>query len=40
MVAQTAGIPVKIALEADVYGAEDVFLPGVRSIGQILEEQG
>ena len=40
MVAQTAGVPVKVALEADVYGAEDVFLPGVRSIGQILEEQG
>ena len=40
MVAQTAGIPVKIALEADVYGAGDVFLPGVISIGQILEEQG
>ena len=40
MVAQTAGIPVKVAFEADVYGAGDVFLPGVISIGQILEEQG
>ncbi len=40
MVAQTAGVPVKIALEADTYGAGDVFLPGVISIGQILEEQG
>ncbi len=40
MVAQTAGVPVKIALEADVYGAGDVFLPGVISLGQILEEQG
>ena len=40
MVAQTAGIPVKVSLEADTYGAGDVFLPGVRSIGQILEEQG
>ena len=40
MVAQTAGIPVKVSLAADTYGAGDVFLPGVRSIGQILEEQG
>ncbi len=40
MVAQTAGVPVKVALEADTYGAGDVFLPGVISIGQILEEQG
>ena len=40
MVAQTAGVPVKVSLEANAYGAEDVFLPGVVSIGQILEEQG
>lgn len=40
MVAQTAGVPVKVSLEADAYGAEDAFLPGVVSIGQILEEQG
>ena len=41
MVAQTAGVPVKIALKADTYGGEgDAFLPGVTSIGQILEEQG
>ncbi len=40
MVAQTAGVPVKVALEADAYGAGDAFLPGAVSIGQILEEQG
>ena len=40
MVAQTAGVPVKMSLEADTYGAEDAFLPGAISIGQILEEQG
>ena len=40
MVAQTAGVPVKVTLEADAYGAGDAFLPGVISIGQILEEQG
>ena len=40
MVAQTAGVPVKVSLEADTYGAEDSFLPGAVSIGQILREQG
>ena len=30
----------KISLEADTYGADDAFLPGVTSIGQILEQQG
>ena len=40
MVAQTSGVPVKISLEADTYGADGSFLPGVISIGQILEEQG
>lgn len=40
MVSQTAGVPVKMSLEADTYGAADAFLPGVVSIGQILEEQG
>ena len=40
MVSQTAGVPVKVALEADTYGAGEVFLPGVISLGQILEEQG
>lgn len=40
MVTQTAGVPVKVSLQADTYGAGDVFLPGVVSIGQILEEQG
>lgn len=40
MVAQTSGVNVKVAVEADSYGAEDVFLPGVTSIGEILEDQG
>ena len=39
MVTQTAGVPVKVSLQADTYGAGDVFLPGVVSIGQIVEEQ-
>ncbi len=41
MVTQTAGVPVKIALTAqDAYGAEDSFLPGVVSIGEILQNAG
>lgn len=40
MVAQTSGVMVKMSVDADTYGAEDVFLPGVTSIGEILEEQG
>ena len=40
MVAQTAGVPVKVSLGADAYGAAGSFLPGVVSIGQILKEQG
>ena len=40
MVAQTAGVPVKVSLEADTYGADGSFLPGAIPIGQILEEQG
>ena len=40
MVAQTAGIPVNVTLEADTYGAGDSFMPGVISVGEILEDQG
>lgn len=40
MVAQTSGIPVKVPLTADTYGGESGFLPGVYSIGQILEKEG
>ncbi|MBR4867720.1 MAG: LTA synthase family protein [Clostridia bacterium] len=41
MVAQTSGMPVKVSLVAqDVYGADEVFLPGVVSIGEILRKQG
>ncbi len=40
MVAQTAGVPVKVSLAADAYGADGSFLPGAVSIGQLLEEQG
>ncbi len=41
MVAQTSGVPVKVSLGADSYGKEqDAFLPGVTSIGDILQQQG
>lgn len=40
MVTQTCGVPVKVELTADAYGAEDVFLPGVTAIGDILEKEG
>ena len=40
MVAQTSGVHVRVSIGADNYGAEDVFLPGVTSLGQILEKQG
>lgn len=40
MVAQTSGVVIKVSLKADTYGAGDVFLPGVTSIGQFLDERG
>ncbi len=39
MIAQTSGMIVKVSLTADAYGAEDTFLPGVISLGEILAEQ-
>lgn len=40
MVAQTSGIIVKVPVGAENYGGENEYLPGVVSIGDILEEQG
>ena len=41
MVAQTAGIPLKVPVGDNDYGkASALFLPGVTSLGDILEEQG
>lgn len=40
MVAQTSGIVVKVPLSADTYGGEDEFIPGIVSIGELLEEEG
>ncbi|MBR7142349.1 MAG: LTA synthase family protein [Clostridia bacterium] len=40
MVAQTAGMPVKVPLLAGNYGGNDTFMPGLCSIGEILQKQG
>ncbi len=40
MVAQTSGVTVKVPLGADVYGAEEDFMPGVYSIGEVLRDAG
>lgn len=40
MVSQTTGLPVKVPITADAYGSEDEFMPGVVSIGEILEDEG
>ncbi len=40
MVSQTCGVHVKVPIGADSYGGEDVFMPGVVSIGEILEDAG
>ena len=40
MVTQTSGIPIKVPLTADTYGGQDEFIPGIVSIGELLEQQG
>ncbi len=40
MVAQTSGLVVKVPLTADNYGGEDAYLPGVVSLGEVLEKAG
>lgn len=40
MVAQTAGIPLKIGIEGNSYGKYSTFLPGAQSIGEVLEKEG
>ncbi len=39
MVSQTCGVPLKVSITADSYGTDDNFMPGVVSIGEILQEQ-
>lgn len=40
MVAQEAGVPLLLSLFGDKYDKNSVFLPGVYSLGEILEKQG
>lgn len=42
MATQTSGVPIKVVVAADedTYGAEEDFLPGVVSIGDVLEKYG
>ena len=40
MVSQTAGLPLKISIEQNSYGKYSTFLPGVYSLGEVLEENG
>lgn len=40
LVSQTSGVPIKVPLDAEYYGNEGSYMPGVVSIGDILKEQG
>lgn len=40
MMAQTSGLPLKLAIDGNSYGKEGVFAPGVYSIGEVLEREG
>ncbi len=40
MVSQTSGINIKVPLTAENYGGENSFLPGITSIGEVLEANG
>lgn len=40
MVSQTSGVPLKISIEQNSYGRHSTFLPGVHTLGEILEQNG
>ena len=40
MTAQTSGVPLKISIEQNSYGKYSTFLPGVYSLGEVLENNG
>lgn len=40
MVSQTSGVPLKISIDQNSYGEYSTFLPGVYSLGEILEKNG
>ena len=40
MVSQSAGLPLKVISDGNSYGSNKSFLPGIVSIGDILEKNG
>lgn len=40
IMAQTSGMPLKVALGGNVYGKDGVFAPGVHSLGEVLSGMG
>lgn len=40
MVAQTAGVPIKVPFTADAYGSDTPYMPGLVSLGEILADAG
>lgn len=40
MVSQTSGINVKVPLNAENYGGENSYIPGIVSIGEVLQKEG
>lgn len=40
MVTQTSGVTIKVPLDADTYSGENGYMPGIVSIGEILEKEG
>lgn len=40
MVTQTSGLNVQVPLEAEYFGGENGYMPGVVTLGEILEDQG
>ena len=40
MVTQTSGLNVQVPLEANYFGGEDGYMPGVVSLGELLEREG
>lgn len=40
LVSQTSGLPLKISIEQNSYGKYDEFLPGILSLGEILQQNG
>lgn len=40
MVSQTSGLPLKISIEQNSYGKYDTFLPGIKTLGEVLQDNG